>query len=160
MSVYDVCLYFISPCCAQLSGNRHVAEIALYTILHFLLSYYHWKNNNRTPMVSHVNRPLTEQWLLMFTTCHCIRHIIIFSVLAALSPSPFFSPIRFFCRYHRHTIAFYYVIYAIAVLARYTHTSLHIHILSWAVRADIIQPHQWYIYIYIYIHIFLYQWFA
>ena len=77
--------------CAQFSGNRHArCWIALYTILHILLSYYHWKNNNRTPMVSHVNRPLTREWLPMFTTCHRIRHIIIFSSLAALSPSSLF----------------------------------------------------------------------
>lgn len=89
MWIDDVCLYFIFPCCAQLSRIGHVGWIVLRTILPFLLFDYHWKIDNLTAMVSNVNTLLTEQWLPMITTCLRSRHTIILSVLAALNPSFF-----------------------------------------------------------------------
>lgn len=41
-------------------------------------------------MANHVNSLLTEEWLLLFTTCSHSGHIIIFFVLTSISPSFFF----------------------------------------------------------------------
>jgi hypothetical protein len=74
--------------------------------------------------IGHVNRPLTEQSLLTFTTCHCIRHIVIFSG----SPSPFFLHSLFLDIIIIARLRSLHHLRRCYSLLQYTHPSLHTHI--------------------------------
>lgn len=112
-------------CSVELVSSRHIGSECVCSVLHALLSHYQWKTNDRMSTVGHVNRPLTEQSLLTFTTCHCIRHIVLFSVSTSIGLAFFFLLLvafAFFSISSSHDC----VRYIICVL-QYTHPSQHTH---------------------------------